>query len=58
MDSAGMGVIANYYVSATRRGQKMVVAGTTPRVLELFKLTHVDTVIPLAASVEEAERLG
>lgn len=58
MDSAGMGVIANYYVSATRRGQKLVVAGASPRVLELFKLTHVDTVIPLAASVEEAERLA
>ena len=58
MDSAGMGVIANYYVSATRRGHKMVVAGASPRVLELFKLTHVDTVIPLAASVEEAERLA
>lgn len=58
MDSAGMGVIANYYVSATRRGQKVLVAGTTARVLELFKMTHVDKVIPLAASVEEAERLA
>ncbi len=55
MDSAGMGVIINYYVSATRRGNKVVVAGTSPRVLELFKLTHVDTIIPMTATVEEAE---
>lgn len=56
MDSAGMGVIANYYVSATRRGHKLIVAGASLRVLELFRLTHVDTVIPLAASVDEAEQ--
>jgi hypothetical protein len=30
----------------------------SPRVLELFKLTHVDKVIPLAATVEEAEARG
>ena len=58
MDSAGMGVIANYYVSATRRGHKMFVAGTSLRVLELFKLTRVDTIIPMTASVEEAEALA
>lgn len=55
MDSSGMGVITNYYVSAVRRGQKVIVAGASPRILELFKLTRVDTIIPLAPSVEEAE---
>jgi anti-sigma B factor antagonist len=55
MDSAGMGVITNYYIAAKRRGFKVIVAGTNGRVLELFKLTHVDTVIPMTASVEEAE---
>lgn len=55
MDSAGMGVIINYYVSTARRGHKVIIAGTSDRVMELFKLTHVDTVISLAASVEEAE---
>jgi len=54
MDSAGMGVIINYYVSATKRGHKVVAAGTSDRVLELFRITRVDSVIPLAASVEEA----
>jgi anti-sigma B factor antagonist len=58
MDSAGMGVITNYYVSATRRGAKVIVAGATSRVLEIFKMTRVDTIIPLTASVEEAEALA
>jgi anti-sigma B factor antagonist len=58
MDSAGMGVIINYYVSATRRGHKVIAAGTSSRVLELFKLTHVDTIIPMTATVEEAEALA
>jgi hypothetical protein len=31
-----------------------MVAGASPRVLELFKLTNVDTVIPMIATVEEA----
>ncbi len=55
MDSAGMGVIVNHYVHCQNRGARLIVAGVSPRVLELFRMTRVDTVIPLAASVEEAE---
>jgi hypothetical protein len=29
----------------------------TPRVREVFRLTRVDSVVPIAASVEEAEAL-
>lgn len=58
MDSAGIGVITNTYVSAANRGKKVIVAGTTNRVLDLFKITRVDTIIPMAASVEEAEALA
>ncbi|HEX3470226.1 MAG TPA: STAS domain-containing protein [Silvibacterium sp.] len=57
MDSAGMGAIINYYVSAQRRGHKLIAAGTNFRVVELFKLTHVDSLIPMTATVEEAEAL-
>jgi anti-sigma B factor antagonist len=57
MDSAGMGAIINYYVSAVRRGNKLIAAGANYRVVELFKLTHVDSLIPMAATIEEAERL-
>jgi anti-anti-sigma factor len=55
MDSAGMGAIINYYVHCQNKGVKLIVAGVNGRVMELFKLTRVDTVISLAPSVEEAE---
>jgi anti-sigma B factor antagonist len=57
MDSAGMGVILKYYVSAQRRGHRVIAAGMNIRLIELFKLTHVDTLIPIVATAEEAERL-
>ena len=57
MDSAGMGAIINFYVSSQRRGNKLIAAGVNQRVLELFKLTHVDSQIPISATVEEAEKL-
>jgi anti-anti-sigma factor len=55
MDSAGMGSIVNYYVHCEHKGVKLIVAGISSRVFELFKLTKVDTVIPMVATVEEAE---
>jgi anti-sigma B factor antagonist len=55
MDSAGMGAILNYYVHCQKNGVKFIVAGINGRVMELFKLTRVDTVISLAASAHEAE---
>jgi anti-anti-sigma regulatory factor len=33
----------------------MIVAGMSPKVRELFKITKMDTVIPIATTVEEAE---
>ena len=58
MDSAGMGSLINYYVHCEKNGITMVVAGVSSRVMELFKLTKVDTVIALATTVEEAEARG
>jgi anti-anti-sigma factor len=55
MDSAGMGMVVNHYVRCTGKGVRLIVAGVSPRVLELFKLTKVDGVISMAATVEEAE---
>jgi anti-sigma B factor antagonist len=55
IDSAGMGIIINHYVHCQRCGCKLIVAGVNGRVKELFTLTKVDTVIPMAMSVEEAE---
>jgi anti-sigma B factor antagonist len=55
MDSAGMGAVIAYYVSSQNRGGKLLAVGVNYRVLELFKLTHMDGLIPTFASVEEAE---
>jgi anti-sigma B factor antagonist len=55
MDSTGMGMIVNHFVRCQGKGAKLIVAGVSPRVLELFKLTKVDTVIPITATAEEAE---
>ncbi len=57
MDSSGMGAVINYFVFCQRHQTKMVAAAVSPRVMQLFKMTKVDTVIPMAASVAEAEGL-
>ena len=55
MDSAGMGAVINYFVFCQRHGTKMIAAAVSPRVMELFRMTRVDSVIALADSVEAAE---
>ena len=55
MDSTGLGRVISHYVHCHGKGVRMVVAGASPRVLELFKLTKVDSTIPMAPTVEEAD---
>jgi anti-anti-sigma factor len=55
LDSAGMGAIVNYHVHCQRKGAQVIVAGVNSRGMELFILTKVHTIIPMADSVEEAE---
>ena len=55
MDSAGMGLVMNHYVHCQTRGGKLIVAAANGRLMDLFKVTKVDSVLPLAASVEAAE---
>lgn len=55
MDSMGLGMIVTHYVRSTNNGVKTIAAGLTPRVLELFQLTKVDNIIPLAPTVDQAE---
>ncbi len=55
MDSSGMGAIINYYVRCHNKGVRMIAAGVSSRVHELFKLTKVDAIITQTATVEEAE---
>jgi anti-sigma B factor antagonist len=55
MDSAGMGAVMNYYTHCERQGARLVVAGVSKRVSALFKVTRVDTVIQVSASVAEVD---
>ena len=57
MDSAGLGLIVSHYVRCQGRGVRLVVAGVSPRVLQLFEMTTVDKFFPRVATVEEADRL-
>jgi anti-sigma B factor antagonist len=57
MDSAGMGALINYFTHCQRNGVRLMVAGVTPRVCELFRMTGVQTIIPMPPTVAEAEAL-
>ena len=57
MDSAGMGVVVNCHVHCQGRGGRFIATGVSDRLLELFKITHVDSVIAMAPTVETAEAL-
>jgi anti-sigma B factor antagonist len=55
MDSAGLGLIMNYYVSAADHGRKLLLAGVNERVKALFEMTKVQSVLTSFPSVAEAE---
>lgn len=55
MDSAGMGLIVNHHVHCQTHGSKLVIAAANARVMDLFRLTKVETVLCLAPSVEAAK---
>jgi anti-anti-sigma factor len=55
MDSAGMGAIINHHVHCQNKGVRLIVTGVSPRVMELFKMTRVDSVMKLAPTIEDAE---
>ena len=55
MDSTGLGKVVGHFVHCRGKGVKMIAAGASPRVVELFKMTKVDSVIPTTATVDEAD---
>jgi anti-anti-sigma factor len=56
VDSAGLGTILMFHVSAEKNGRKLALAGVTERVLSLIRMTRVDTVLSMFPSVEGAEQ--
>jgi len=56
VDSAGLGTILMFYVSAQKNDRKLALAGVTDRVMSLIRMTRVDTVLSMYANVEAAEQ--
>lgn len=54
MDSAGIGVLINYYVSAEQNARKMALAGANERIEALLELTKVQNLLRNFDTVEEA----
>jgi anti-anti-sigma factor len=57
MDSAGLGLLVSHYVRCQGRGVRLVVAGVSARVVQLFEMTKVDGFFPRIATIEEGDRL-
>lgn len=55
MDSAGLGVLVNYYVSAQRNGRRMTLAGVSERIDALLEMTKVKDLLKSYPTVEAAE---
>ncbi len=55
IDSAGLGMLVGQFTRCQHRGVRLVLAGVNPRVLQLLHLTRLDNLLPMAATVEEAE---
>jgi anti-sigma B factor antagonist len=58
MDSAGLGVVMNYFVSAQDNGRKLLLVGVNDRVRALLEMTKVDSVLRMCDSVEVAQSLA
>ena len=56
MDSAGLGSILGVFVSCQRTGRGFAVVGAADRIMTLFKVARVDTMLPTFSSVEAAEQ--
>jgi anti-anti-sigma factor len=55
MDSAGLGLLMNYYVSAQNHGRKILLACVNERIQALLELTKVDGILKGFPTVEAAE---
>ncbi|MFC5864930.1 STAS domain-containing protein [Acidicapsa dinghuensis] len=56
VDSSGLGMIVRHYAHCKGKGVRFVAAGLNEKVLELFRLTKMDAIVPLAATVEDVDR--
>lgn len=55
IDSAGLGLLMNYYVSAEHNGRKLLLAGLNHRIVAMLEMTKVQGVLKSFPTVEAAE---
>jgi anti-anti-sigma factor len=55
MDSAGLGLLMNYYVSAESHGRKLLLAGVNERIASLLEMTKVHGILKSFPTVDAAE---
>jgi anti-anti-sigma factor len=55
MDSAGLGLLMNYYVSAESHGRKLLLAGANERITAVMQMTKVDKILKNFPTVDAAE---
>ena len=55
IDSAGLGLLMNGYVSAENNHRKFLLASVNPRVMALLQMTKLDGILKTFPSVEAAE---
>lgn len=56
MDSAALGAILGAYASCERTGRGFALSGISPRVLTMFEVAGVDTMLPRFDSLAAAEQ--
>jgi ABC-type transporter Mla MlaB component len=54
MDSSGLGVLVSHHIACRTKGIRVIIVGPSPNVKQLFKFTKVDTILPMALTIEEA----
>ena len=55
MDSAGLGLLMNVYVSAEKNGRRLLLAGANHRITALLETTKVDQILKNYATAADAE---
>lgn len=55
MDSAGLGLLMNCYVSAEKNGRKLLLVGANHRINALLETTKVDRILKNYPTVADAE---
>ncbi len=55
MDSSGVGMIVTHHVRCQKKGIKLIAAGLSPKVRDVFRITKVDSLFPVVATMDEAD---